>query len=238
MPNKVKFSETGRAFGRVFRSVFNPTWKDAKEWLVKEGEKLFLLSDEKVADIIDEAFEIGLSDAITNGHPLTAIIRNQSEQEDEEDYDEKDDLDYAFSMIESHFNKQIQKRNSTETNWWIESRIKWVSDRLYDFSLNKAFLKFFDEDQFKAWLEDATDAALDEIFLNLIVNKYFKEDLEEKDLEQSMAVTFGTLLHEDIARKADKEQIPTKIKSLLCDILKKKIRFNCRLEYSVNIEEK
>ena len=237
VPNKVKFSETGRAFGRVFRSVFNPTWEDAKEWLKKEGDKLFLLRDEKVADILDEAFERGVSDAIQNGNPLTRIL-NPSEWQDDEDYDENDDLDYAFSMIESRYNSQIKFHNGCDTFSWKTETIKRVSNRLYDSSLNKAFLKFFDEGKYKAWLMDATDYALDEIFFNLIVNNYFKEDLDEKDLEQSMACTFGTLLHENIAKKAEKEQLQTQIKSFLCDILKKKIRFECNLEYSVNDEEK
>ena len=236
VPNKVKFSETGRAFGRVFRSVFDPTWKDAKEWLQKEGDKLFLLSDEKVAKILDEAFEQGVSDAICNGNPNWPLIWVGPE---EEDYDENEDLDYAFSMIESRFNSQIQSNNLDEIYWWKDQGpIKWVSDRLYDFSLNKAFLKFFDEDQYKAWLMDATDTALDEVFLNLIANGYFKEGLEDKDLEQSMACTFTTLLHENIAKKAEKDQIQTQIKSLLLEILKKKIRLNCKLEYSVTNEEK
>ena len=236
VPNKVKFSETGRAFGRVFRSVFNPTWKNAKAWLEEEGDRLFLLRDEKVAEILDEAFERGLSDAITNGLDLPG--RNKPALEDEEDYDENDDLDYAFSMIELRYNSQIDLHNSLDTFSWIRAHVKRVSDRLYDSSLNKAFLKFFDEDQYRAWLMDATDYALDEIFLNLIPNGYFKDDLEPKDLEQSMSCTFGKLRDENIAKKAEKDHVQTQIKSLLLDILKKKIKLNCQLEYSANNEEK
>ena len=227
VPNTVKLSEPGRAFGSVFRRVFDPAWKDAKEWISKEADKLFLLSDDKIVEALDEAFDVGLSNAVQ--YPKDPWKAKSHKLEDEEGWDEKDDLDFAFSMIESTYDQKIDILNSLNTFNWKTWKTKAVSDRLYDFALNKAFLTLYNEEQIKGWLEPAKDATLDEMFLNLIVNGYF--DDAEKYLESRLESFFHGAKHNKVNEKAKEAHLDIQMKILIHDILQKKILSICRLEY-------
>ena len=233
VPNKVKLSEPGRAFGSVFRRVFDPAWNEAKEWIAKEGDKLFLLSEEKVVEVLDEAFDVGLSNAIQ--YPTNPWKAKLHKVEDEEGWDEQNDLDFAFSMIESAYDQKIDILNSLNTFNWKTWKTKAVSDRLYDFSLNQAFLALYNEEQIKGWLEPAKDATLDEMFLDLIVNGYFdinyKIDDEDDYLESRLETFFHGTNNNKVNEKAKEAQLDIQMKTLLHDILQKKILYHCNLKY-------
>ena len=105
-------------------------------------------------------------------------------------------------------------------------------DRLFDYSLNKAFLSLYDEEQFKDWAKNAKDAALDEVFLKLLPNQYFDMyDNDLKGLERSLEDKCFVILYEEVEKKAEEHGYKTKINQCLNEILQKRFKFNCNLDY-------
>ena len=196
--------------------------KHAEQWLKDESRKLFLLSSDKV----DKAFDKGLSDAIM--------------REDRDFHGENKgnaDLDYAFSnsKIEQCFDREVACDNGDKVYHWHECKRKYVFDRLFDYSLNKAFLALYNEDQFKNWTKNAKDVALDEVFLKLLPNqyfdKYYKDDKDLKAFEQKLEGTYTGILYEEVEKKAEEHGYKIKMNQFLNDVLHKRIKSYCDLEY-------
>ena len=219
--NKDKYSESGRGFVRLFTRVFDKLQKHAEQWLKDESRKLFLLSSDKVDKAIDEAFDEGLSDA--------------TREEDRDFHGENKgnaDLDYAFSKIEKCFDRKVACDNGDEVYHWHERKRKYVFDRLFDYSLNKAFLSLYDKEQFKDWTENAKDAALDEVFLKLLPNQYFdKYDNDLKGFESNLEYTCYGIVYQEVEKKAEEHGYKTRINQCLNEILQNRFKLNCNLEY-------
>ena len=217
--NKEKYSESGRGFVRLFTRVYDKLQKHAEKWLNEESSKLFLLSSDQVDLAIDKAFDGGLSDAISNEF---RDFHGENEG--------NADLEYAFSKIETHFDRFNGNRG--EVYHWHKCKHRDVFDRLFDYSLNKAFLSLYDEEQFKDWAKNAKDAALDEVFLKLLPNQYFDMyDNDLKGLERSLEDKCFVILYEEVEKKAEEHGYKTKINQCLNEILQKRFKFNCNLDY-------
>ena len=139
-------------------------------------------------------------------------------------------MDYAFSKIETHFDRF--NGNGGKVYDWHKRKHRDVFDRLFDFSLNKAFLSLYDEEQFKDWTEKAKDAALDEVFLKLLPNQYFDKYGNDLDLfECSLENKCYGILYEEVEKKAEEHGYKTKMNQCLNEILQKRFKFNCNLNY-------
>ena len=222
--NKEKYSEYGRGFVRVFTRVFDKVQKHAEQWLKDESRKLFLLSSDEVDKAIDKAFDEGLSNATI-----------QEFRDFHGENEGKADLDYAFSKIENCFDIEVACDNGDKVYHWHECKRKDVFDRLFDYSLNKAFLALYNEDQFKNWTKNAKDVALDEVFLKLLPNqyfdKYYKDDKDLKAFEQKLEGTYTGILYEEVEKKAEEHGYKIKMNQFLNDVLRKRFKSYCDLEY-------
>ena len=219
--NKEKYSESGRGFVRLFTIVFDKVEKHAEQWLKDESHKLFLLSSDQADKLIDRAFDEGLSGAI-----------RQELNDFHGENQGNADLDYAFSKIETHFDRLLTSNNGGEVYHWHQRKKKYVFERLYDYSLNKAFLALYNEDQFKNWTENAKDVALDEVFLKRFPNRYFeKYDEDLKALEQELEGTYTIILREEVVRKAEEHGYKIRMNQFLNDVLHKRFKSYCNLEY-------
>ena len=202
--NKVRLSQPGRAFYRLFYKVFDEQFKAAKEKIENYGRQTSFLTASDIEKALDKTFQNGLFDVII----------------EERGNDDDDLLENVFSKLESWFEKECQSIDRDKSYHWRKQKHWLFSDGLMTYCKNKAYLDVYKEEEFTALVEEALDEALDEVFLNRItLEGYFKGKDLEYELENAV---MNGVLHERVAEKSINNGTQGKIDDLIKQIFKKR----------------
>ena len=210
IPVSAKRTKAARAFGRVFRKIFESYRKGAEkrvEELSNEREQAFL--DDRG---LDYSLDFVFNDCI---YSTFASIR--------EGKTEEETLQKGFDSLEAQFKEKYQIQNGFARHVWRKGIFKDICLDLYKFSFDNAFSRFYDEAQFSNMLEKSEDTALDTIFLKLIVTEhYFPNDIGL--LEVKMENAFNTILHEEFEKLCLEIGLQKKVETLMENILDRKFK--------------
>ena len=210
IPNSVRLTDHGRKFCDVFRKVFCKHQSVAIGHIEEYAANLCnFVTDEQ----IDEALDLAFSDIF--------ILHLDCMKESE---DEEENLNVFFSHIEKIFRIKLMIRNGSYN--WKKRKSNLVGIELWRYASNQAFLKFYDENQFKDMLDCATDFALDEIFLKLITtDQYFEDEecLSNKELKIKLESTFNQIVKDEMEKKSIEIDIIPKLNQLMEEIMKKRV---------------
>ena len=227
IPNKVKYSETGRPFGRIFKQVFEPYMDKAKQNIKEHTKNLSLfLSDYQICDLLDKTFE-----EETSGNKVEHELLKEGTDEFES---EEQCLEAIFSKLESLFQFRLEFYASVNTYPWEKARKEELGSKILPYALNKAFLDLYDEDTFKAMNEKAKDFALDEVFFKFITSdkvfdKYLTEDTsfhsikDFERLENKLACAFESIRQENLFMRCQESGLVSQMKALSDEAMNKKL---------------
>ena len=220
-PNSKRHTNEGRAFGRVFRGIFEEFRAIARGQIEEfcKDRSNFICEDD-VDKALDKAFDF---------YEWELFRDEEDVNLDKELDNEEANLNLFFAAIEKRFKYELDSSNACTPNspyCWKKNQEYKIGSELWTYCSNRAFLTIYSEEEFKQILESSQDAALDEIFSKLIVTEhYFKDDMTDAELEAKMVQVFSTLTNQEVLKKSEKNGITTKINSLMKGIMKE--RFYC-----------
>ena len=211
IPNSVRLTDHGRKFLDVFRKVFRKHQSVAQAHIEEYSADLSnFVTDEDLNKALDLAF----SDIFILHLDCVKVSD-----------DEEENLNVFFSHIEKTFRLKLMIGNGSY--YWKKEKENVVGIELWRYASNQAFLKFYDETQFKNMLDCATDLALDEIFLKLITtDQYFEEDISNKELEMKLESIFHELVRDEVEKRSEEIDIIPKLDQLMEEIMKKRVYIN------------
>ena len=214
VPQSERHTEEGRAFETVFRIIFEEFRTVARDRIQDfSKERANFIDDEDVEKALDKAFDFMEFQLLGNGYDYM-----------EETENEEDNLNTYFKAIEEWFNVHKDSNAADRTYHWKKLQEYKIGNELWTYSSNRAFLTIFDEKQFKKILENSQDSALDEVFFKLIpTENYFKDDLNDSELELRMSLVYSELLEKELLKSSRENGITAKIETLMEGIMKKRV---------------
>ena len=219
--NKVKCSPEGTAFRHVFHPIFEELFKAAKEKIEAHGKEHSFLTKLDVDKAMDKAFTWGLMEEVLKESPSYGGPRK-------EELAEEAILPAVFQSMEAMYKGDTNFQSSLRRLDWKRATLSRFEARLYENALNKAYLELYDQEKIKTFRDESVDPALDFVFLELIVadGNYFND---RNDLEPQLEFQFNTQMRAETARRITATEVPSKLKTLIETILKKRFK-DCGLE--------
>ena len=213
--NKVKCSPEGTAFRHVFLPIFEELVKAAKEKIEAHGKEHSFLTKLDVDKAMDKAFTWGL---------MEEVIKESRKEE----LPDEAILPAVFQSMEAMYKGDTNFQSSLRRLDWKRATLSRFEARLYENALNKAYLELYDQEKIKTFRDESVDPALDFVFLELIVadGNYFND---RNDLEPQLEFQFNTQMRAETARRITATEVPSKLKTLIETILKKRFK-DCGLE--------
>ena len=219
-PNKVKISESGRAFNTVFRQVFQRYLEQARKDVKMHAEKRWLfVTNEDTDKALDETFI---------EYTWELDMEREMAKAKEFDGPEEEILQHVFSRLEAKFKFHLTFDTGAKVSHWRKYREYIIEKELFPHSQNKAFRLFYNEKDFKDMFEESKSDILDEVFFKLVTTENYFND--EEDLEKSMEKAYTSLLREEVIRKSKESGLETKLNTLMQAIMKEKLYYS-ELEY-------
>ena len=245
VPCKVRYSEVGRPFGRIFKRVFEPYMEEARENIKSHTKKVFcFLSETKIGSLLDKTFENQTIDEKW----CVNIERQLLKESNDEFENEEKRLQAIFSKLETFFQSEAESYASLSSYWWERARKRELLSEILPHAMNKAFLKLFDEESFKDMNEKAIDFALDEVFFefimsdNVFADKYltnedtnFDNPKDFENFEINLAMEYGRVHMENLFRRCEESGLVSKMKLLSQEIMNKKL-YRYDLDYFAKTE--
>ena len=220
VPNKVKCSESGRAFNTVFRQVFQGYHEQARKDVKMHGEKRWLfVNNEDTNTALDDTFI---------GRTWELDMETEMVRAKELDGPEEEILQHVFTRLEAKFKFHLTFNTGSKVCRWEKRKENIIEKELFPHSQNKAFRLFYNEGDFKDLFEASKTTILDELFFKLVTTENYFND--EEDLEKSMEKTYSSLLREEVIRRSKESGLETKLKSLMQANMKEKLYYS-ELEY-------
>ena len=217
VPQSKRHTKEGRAFEHVFRSIFEEFRKAARDRIEDfASDKTNFVNDEDVDKALDKVFDmVDTWDSQLLGNGYEFIPEKETEEET---------LNIYFKALEEKFNiKKDWNANDRAYHWKKMQEYKIGSD-LWSYCSNRAFLTIYDAEQFKQMLETSQDSALDEVFFKLIPTKdYFKDDIDDAELEIKMSMAYSEHLDKELIKKSEENGISSKIRTLMEGIMKNRV---------------
>ena len=226
--NSVKLTIHGRAFASVFHDIFTPHEKRARalvdEFTSKKRES-YLTKDE-MGEVMDKTFT-GTFTSLHDMYDVARKLKDESEKyvsiENPIEKSEEEILQAFFDKLEEQFKIYLTMKSGDHLYWLKRNFEEDVFKGFHDFSLNRAFHDFYEEDTIKDAFKDAEDIAMDEVFQVLVnIESYFDE---EKDLEEQMEASFKSILEKEYSLRLRELGFHEKMNNLMRTILQKKFEY-------------
>ena len=210
-------TDEGRAFGNIFRKVFHE-FKDSAADQIEEycKERSNFVTLEIIEEALDKTFELQWDEYSLFGHEKDVL---------KELDDEESTLNIYFTKLEKNFEQNMYYSGKIDVYRWKQNQMYKIGTDLWKYSANMAFLNFYKEEDFKYIIESSQDTALDEIFLKLIViENYFKDDLNDDELEKKLSMTYSALEEKEIIKRAREKGIIAELHEFMKEVMDKKVR--------------
>ena len=220
VPNNVKFSDSGHAFNRLFKPIYQRCLDEAKLRIEEQAIEQDFLTKQALEEALDEVFSC---------HIQTVFFGMSFNETWVKTTDENLIWENASKRMEDIFEKCWSEKCKTHRANWSDLQYNDVCGNLFKCAQNKAFLDCFERYEFKKLYGEAIDNALDEIFLKLTtLDGYFEE---EKDLEKQMESVYNSVLNQEIQKLFEQNaELQQALTAVVDGILKKKFEKN-RLKY-------
>ena len=228
--NKVKETDSGKAFGRIVGMTYRKYKDEAKAMVEQQA----LEQDFLVEDAFDEAMENAFKEESVHYRCLDISFGRNAEMwaftGDEEKL-----LEALFARMEKLFDERYKNLIKEKQNTWKDRKLRdMFLCGLYNFIENKAHVEGLYERWFKDLYEKAYDNALDFLFFSLITTEGYFEYDETKDrhLELQLHSAFPKLLDDEIKKLFEENQeLNNALVSLVKKVLARKFK-DCNLRYN------
>ena len=202
--NKMKNSDGGRGFYKLFEEIFDDCEKIVKSEMEKHYNQRPIYKEIAIDDTMDNIF--GKSFEATY-HQLT------------HEYPfEKPDfvLDKTFEKLQSKFDEAVKQNFEESRENWVIGAHDDMNTNLFHYSYNKGLADYYNDERFIAATKNAQAKALDVIFLNLIVTEnYFQDDINDTQLEAKMIKVYGKLVEEEFVKQSNENGLSNELKKYL-----------------------
>ena len=226
--NSIKLTIHGRAFASVFHDIFIPHEKRARALLdefTSQKRESYLTKDE-MGEVVDKTF----AETFTTLHDMYDVARKLKSEhekylsiENPIEKSEEEILQAFFDKLEEQFKIHLTIKSGDHL-YWLKRRIEDdVFKGLHDFSLNRAFHDFYEEDTIKDAFNDAENISMDEVFLVLVTTENYFDD--EKDLEEQLEASFKSILEREYSLRLRDLGFHEKMNNLMRTILQKKLEY-------------
>ena len=221
MSKRIRHSPKGHQFEKVFRTVFQTYMTDA------EGVRLKNLAEDSKT-IHEDAFDVAMDTIFSDplAHVLNSTALNEGAKDNLLFFDEETILEATFIRMEEKFNKKWKELHAEYKDNWVTFRIEDLRHNFYPFASNKVFVEFYNEEDMEEKYQNATDIALDKVFLTLIVTEgYFPDDIEMEgpfSIESKLFETFERIWREELFRLIEDSELKGKMSTLMEKMLEKK----------------
>ena len=201
--NKMKQSDGGRGFYKLFEEIFEDCEKIVKSEMVKHYNHCPIWKELAIDATMDWVF--GNFEAtyhqLTHEYPLQ-----------EPDFV----LDKAFEKLQSKFDEFVERDFERSRENWVVGAHDDMNTNLFHYSWTKALCDFYYDERFIAATKNAQDKALDTLFLNLIVTEgYFPDDVSEQELESNMVKVYTNLMEGEFVTQSNENGLSTELKKLM-----------------------
>ena len=198
--NKMKQSDGGRGFYKLFEGIFDECEKIVKSEMVKHYNHCPIWKELAIDATMDWVF--GNFEATY--HQLTHEYPFQ-----EPDFV----LDKAFEKLQSKFDEFVERDFERSRENWVVGAHNDMNTNLFHYSWTKALCDFYYDERFIAATKNAQAKALDTLFLNLIVTEnYFQDDIDERELEAKMIKVYTKLVEEEFVDQCNENGLSNELK--------------------------
>ena len=199
--NRMKQSDGGRGFYKLFEGIFDDCEKVVKSEMVKHYNSSSILKELAFDDTMELFF----------GEKFEATYHQLIH---EYPFQEPDFvLDKAFEKLQSKFDEAVKENFEKSQENWVLGTHDDMNTNLFHYSWNKALNDYYNDERFIAATKNAQAKALDTLFLNLIVTEnYFQDDIDERELEAKMIKVYTKLMEEEFVNQSNENGLSEELK--------------------------
>ena len=214
VPNSIKNTTAGIRFQEIFREILKEFRVSARDKINDYfNEKSNFISNDIVEKALDKTFDFTSLSLFGKSCDDITIVEN-----------EEDNLNLYFKKLEKLFDQNLENfTNEKASNWKMYQELK-IGNELLSFSMNKAFLSIYKEEQVNQIMEETENNALDEVLLKLIVTKdYFKDDISDSSLEFHMNQSFLAAFKEQKMKVSEEKGLSLELREMMEEIMEKRV---------------
>jgi len=186
---KMKLSDGGKGFYKLFEEVFDECDKLVMSKLEKNAEVSSYLKDSEFDDTMDSFFDEKLQQTY-------CLMQHEHEYQSPDFILEK-----AFEKLESTFDEAVEENLKKSRGNWVASVHADMSDGLFYYSWNKALHDYYNDERFVEATQNAQEEALDTIFNKLILTEGYFPD-EDNELEAKMISAYQRVLEQEFVNQS------------------------------------
>ena len=206
VPNKIRYSECGRAFEAKFIKIYQELLDDAKAKISDQCPNQRHLRQAAMDQALENTFE-------------DCSLEKDFKKTMEMNEDEALILEETLGRLESTFQNDFERIYSEKTQAWKDDIVAAIKSSLVSSLYNRVFLDLYE----KRFEDKAEDNTLDTMFLTLVTTEGYFND--EEDLELQMKSAFYKVQKEELKKLFEENiELENKMKGLVEKNLRKIFR--------------